>query len=407
MNRRILFVSHSCYLDDSNGAAVASRSMMQALARRGYGAEVLSGTVLDLGVEVDPPTWLAGRGEEDPAVLARSWDCDVRGIRTEREDLVRLTVGGVPVSVHAWPSALRRNPDAVEGEGFLGIFEAILARHRPDLVAGYGGTWLMREIFSRARARGIATAFFLHNFNYSGPEPFADVDAVCVPSLFAAEHYRASLGLDCVVLPNFVDRDPAYLTFVNPSPEKGVWAFARIAEQLGRSRPDIPILVVEGRGTEATLASCGIDLRAGGNVFVMSRTRDPRRFWRRTRICLLPSLWWENQPLVAIEAMMNGIPVIGSDRGGIPETLGDAGYILPLPDRLTPSTRSLPEPDEVADWVDAVVRLWDDREFLEDRRGRSLSEARRWDESSLMPRYDQFFGGLHSRPKTRSEPQIA
>ena len=44
----------------------------------------------------------------------------------------------------------------------------------------------------------------------------------------------------------------------------------------------------------------------------------------------MPSLWWENQPLVAIEAMINGIPVIGSDRGGIPESLGEAGS-LPCP----------------------------------------------------------------------------
>ena len=53
----------------------------------------------------------------------------------------------------------------------------------------------------------------------------------------------------------------------------------------------------------------------------------------------MPSLWWENQPLVAIEAMINGIPVIGSDRGGIPETLGEAGFCLPLPERLTPATQ--------------------------------------------------------------------
>ena len=55
-----------------------------------------------------------------------------------------------------------------------------------------------------------------------------------------------------------------------------------------------------------------------------------------TRICVMPSLWWENQPLVVIEAMVNGIAVIGSDRGGIPEALGDAGIVPGLPSRLTP-----------------------------------------------------------------------
>ena len=43
----------------------------------------------------------------------------------------------------------------------------------------------------------------------------------------------------------------------------------------------------------------------------------------------------------------NGIRVIGSDRGGTPETLGDAGIVVPTA-------------DEVAPRVEAILRLWDD-----------------------------------------------
>ena len=99
----------------------------------------------------------------------------------------------------------------------------------------------------------------------------------------------------------------------------------------------------------------------------MANTPDPRHFWRQTRVALLPSLWWENQPLVAIEAMINGIPVIGSNGGGIPETLGAAGICLPLPERLTPATRIVPMAEEVEPWVQAVFRLWDDRAFYEEQ----------------------------------------
>ena len=192
----------------------------------------------------------------------------------------------------------------------------------------------------------------------------------------------------------------AYLTFVNPSHEKGVYVVARIADELGRRRPDIPILIVEGRGSERTLADCGLDLRRHGNVFLMGHTPDPRQFWGVTRVCLLPSLWWENQPLVAIEAMVNGIPVIGSDRGGIPETLGDAGIVLSLPDRLTPATPSLPTADEVAPWIEAIVRLWDDEPAYREQRQRAWSEARRWDPDVIEPRYIRFFEEM--RPATRA-----
>ena len=80
-------------------------------------------------------------------------------------------------------------------------------------------------------------------------------------------------------------------------------------------------------------------------------------------MCLMPSVWWENQPLVAIEAMINGIPVVGSDRGGIPETLGDSGFVLPLPDWMTSETDVVPTAQEVEPWVDTIVRLWEDEEL--------------------------------------------
>ena len=70
---------------------------------------------------------------------------------------------------------------------------------------------------------------------------------------------------------------------------------------------------------------------------------------------------------MAIESMINGIPVIGSDRGGIPEALGDCGFVLPLPARLTPTTRDVPEAAEVEPWVETIIRLWDDRALYEEQ----------------------------------------
>jgi glycosyltransferase involved in cell wall biosynthesis len=131
----------------------------------------------------------------------------------------------------------------------------------------------------------------------------------------------------------------------------------------------------------------------------MGHTADPKRFWRKTRLCLMPSLWWENQPLVAIEAMINGIPVIGSDRGGIPEALGRSGVILPLPERLTPETRLLSTPEEVSPWVEAVIRVWDDPQLDADLSRRSLAEATRWDQRELATCYAEFFSAIPCRPE--------
>jgi hypothetical protein len=175
-----------------------------------------------------------------------------------------------------------------------------------------------------------------------------------------------------------------------------------VAGPLGRRRSDIPLLIVEGRGTARSLASCGLDLERHPNLHVMAHTRDPREFWGVTRLCLMPSLWRENQPLVAIEAMLNGIPVIGSDRGSLPETLGAAGIVLPLPDRMTPVTRILPTPEEVSPWVETIAQLWDHAGEYAERRKFALAEARRWDPGRPEPLYDRFFedlGMLASRPQ--------
>jgi len=372
---------------------------MESLARSGVAVEVLSGAMLDLDREVDPADWLAGRG----------WTIE-RHAKDELSGLpacLRLVARGVPVIIHEGPTSRLHDPDDDERSEFLHLYAHVMGRFRPREVVAYGGNRLANEVRAHAKARGVTMVFPLHNFRYTNPAPFADVDALIAPSQFMADYYRRALGLECTVLPYLVDlgrvksvgAGAGFLTFVNPSIEKGVYAFARIADELGRRRPDIPILVVESRGTEATVAACGLELRDHGTVHFMAHTADPRDFWGVTRACLLPSVWWENQPLVAVEAMVNGIPVIGSDRGGIPETLGSAGIVLPLPERITQATRMLPTAEEVEPWVEAVIRLWDDADYYEQHRRKALAEARRWDPEVLEPRYVEFFRNLKPGPK--------
>ncbi|MBX6313351.1 MAG: hypothetical protein IRY99_10620 [Isosphaeraceae bacterium] len=286
---------------------------MQALARHGFAVEVLCGARFDLDQEIDLAAWLAERGHAFEMVQGTSWTADARGVRSDIPPHFRLEVRGVPITLHHSPTTRPHQPEGSEHEQFLALFHATLDRFRPEILVTYGGSRLARAVLAHARAQGLATVFNLHNLQYHRLEPFRDVDVVRVPSHFAAEHYRQTLGLRCRVLSNLVDAErvrverpePRYVTFVNPSAEKGVYVFARIADELGRRRPEIPLLVVEGRGTEATLAACGLDLRVHGNVFLMAHTPDPRRFWRVSRLCLMPSLCGESQGRVAIEAMLN------------------------------------------------------------------------------------------------------
>ena len=405
--RRILFLVYGCYLDDSNHDAVAGWATLGRLRRAGFAVEAMSGSMLDVGREVDLGEWLTERGYQVGPPI-EDWGMDAAGERVEIPPHYRVRYDGVWVTIHRGPTCLHDADDAGRAE-FLRLLDATLARFPADVLIAAGGNRLANEARRLARSRGIAVALPMDDFPRLGRDACDDVDGFIISSRFAADYYFASLGLEATVLPNPVDpgrvRAPAvaglFLTFVNPTIEKGVYPFARIADELGKRRPDIPILVVEGRGTEATVAECGLELRAHGTVHFMAHTTDPRDFWGVTKVCLLPSVWWENQPLVAVEAMTNGIPVVGSDRGGIPETLGAAGIVLPIPDRITQATRMLPTAEEVEPWVRAVIRLWDNAEFSEEHRRKALDQAKRWDSAVVGPLYDEFFRNL--KPGSRWE----
>jgi glycosyltransferase involved in cell wall biosynthesis len=405
---RLLFCSYHSYWDPSSGAALCTRELLELLVRRGWPCGVFCGPRLDF--------------EQTPSLKqlldAQQIAFDVRQTKAGPVPLsvFHFRQGGVPVLIYDSPVASSScTPTRQEGVCFLALFERVLERFRPDLLLSYGGHWLAQEIIAHAKRRGIPVVFALHNFEYHGAELFRPVDAVLVPSRFAQAHYRRTLGLACTAIPGPWDWARVrcaevrgrYVTFVNPQPQKGVFVFARIAAELARRRPDIPLLVVEGRGKAGWLQRTGLDLRALGNVYVMANTPDPRDFYQVSRMVLMPSLWRESFPRVAVEAFINGIPVLASTRGGLPETLEQAGFLFDVPERYTPESRVVPTAEETAPWVDTIIRLWDDDTFYEQERRRCLAAAEAWRPERLLPRFEEFFMQVLSTSDARARRWLA
>jgi len=120
-------------------------------------------------------------------------------------------------------------------------------------------------------------------------------------------------------------------------------------------------------------------------------TRRQRFCHLVSRVVLLRSLWRESLGRVPIEAMANGIPVLASDRGALPEMLGEAGFVLTIPEHCTPSSGVVPTAQDVAPWVAIIERLWDDDDFAAEHRRRALAEVERWGFDRLARQHEEFF----------------
>ena len=79
--------------------------------------------------------------------------------------------------------------------------------------------------------------FHLHNFGHNDRRWLENVSAIIFLSEYSRRHYQRKVGLDGVVIPDPIpldkviaeDREPKYVTFINPQSERGAAVFARIA----------------------------------------------------------------------------------------------------------------------------------------------------------------------------------
>ncbi|MFF9427034.1 glycosyltransferase [Streptomyces sp. NPDC014746] len=114
------------------------------------------------------------------------------------------------------------------------------------------------------------------------------------------------------------ERTPAVL-MINPIPAKG----AELMHQLIRLMPEQPFTLVEGWWDTSA------DFAAYPNVTYVPRVYDMEPLYRSHRLLLVPSTVEDAFPRVIVEAALHGVPTIGTNRGGIPEAIGDTGIVLP------------------------------------------------------------------------------
>jgi len=152
-------------------------------------------------------------------------------------------------------------------------------------------------------------------------------------------HYGIDTGK---IQPSFT-HDGSFLFVGRLSEEKGIDTIIYVAKLL----PDITFNIV-GRGPQMErLHNLALDVP---NVhFLGFRTGDElRQIYEKACAVLIPSRMHEVFPLVALEAMAYGKPVVASDVGGVSEIVEDRvnGFLV--------------QPTDLHSWTEAVLRLFHD-----------------------------------------------
>jgi glycosyltransferase involved in cell wall biosynthesis len=125
------------------------------------------------------------------------------------------------------------------------------------------------------------------------------------------------------------------------SPEKGLDTLLAAAAQM----PDVPFKVA---GDGPILSE--LKARAPRNVEFLGKIGSDElpKFYGKARLLVVPSVWFEQFPMVVLEAMARGLPVIASRIGGLPGIIEDG------------VTGSLFEPGNSVALMHEVRRLWED-----------------------------------------------
>ena len=314
---------------------------------------------------------LSGREQFSPfygGALAR-WTYEVY---SRLRDRIEVTVFGYPTSADQLynlshrTSAVRRACDLISSIPLLRRWDEPLwlrgligsLRHL-DVVHVHNRPQWAREL----RRMGFDGTIWLHlHNNHLGHwtpamlEALAlHVDGVAVCSTFLGETFAgrsASLAAKTRVIFNGVNtqlfypreemREAKTIFFVGRfDEEKGVLQLVRAYARLLDRHPDAVLIIggTSGFGVHREndyvrkvreLAQSLVSNRNARIDFpgYIHHDRDLPSWFQRATVVASPSLFQEPFGMVNVEAMACGTPVIGSNRGGIPEVLGEAGILV-------------------------------------------------------------------------------
>ena len=287
------------------------------------------------------------------------------GTQSIHELCVELAANGATTAVLCARDPKDAHDDGIVREDYGGypVFRAphphvaissVITEFKPDVAVASGG--LIHPIVVVLLRERIPIVVYFRDVeirDYGGLFAPGPRMLYLANSRFVVERMKTMLGLDCQYVPSVIGVDQ-YATetsreralFIGMHPYKGI----EIAFRLAEHRPDIPFSFVESWPiTEAWRKHYGARAKQAGNIECSRPVDDIRRFYAEARVLLVPSVWEEALGRVVTEAQVSGIPVLASNRGGLPESVGPGGLVIDLGAPLD-------------NWLSALDLMWEDEE---------------------------------------------
>lgn len=353
---KILWMSPYSLHDISSGASIHCKTVLECLAKRGFEVWSCSSFIFD-----SPAGASVFNNLKDK-------------IDSSKKSVFEIDDAGIHYIYTRSSSNFEQEQNLNDQELLFKVYCNVLDNFKPDFVMGFGTGMISMTSFAEAQRRGILTIYPVLNGNH-GNYAFPNTDLILTDSHASANLYFRRDQIRMIPTGQLFDpvycisnkRKPKYITFINPSFEKGLSIFAKLAQYCQKAHPDLRFLVVNSNGnfaeniqylhTKGNKDDHPLKPQDFDNVDMTPATNNMKPIYTVSKVLVTPSLWWESWGRVASEAVLNNIPVLGSTSGGLKEATFGAGIHLDAPEHCIKDNLSLPDDEEIKPWAQALERL--------------------------------------------------
>ncbi|MFS4492272.1 N-acetyl-alpha-D-glucosaminyl L-malate synthase BshA [Maribacter sp. 2308TA10-17] len=202
------------------------------------------------------------------------------------------------------------------------------------------------------------------------------VDIEVVPNFIDKSKYSSSFT-DCQRSLMAIDNERILTHISNFRKVKRIPDVIQVFDRVRKKIPAKLVMVGEGPEKEAAELLCE-KLGIAEKVIFLGNSNEIDRILCFSDLFLLPSES-ESFGLAALEAMINKVPVISSNAGGIPE-VNEQGI-----------TGFLSEIGDVEDMANNALKILKDDEALEEFKLNAVKSAQRFDILNVLPLYEEIY----------------